>query len=119
MKSTKEISAYHAEIGARGGRKSSPAKRRAAQAAARKRWGHTDPFVLPIDDLVDQMWYSGKGRNADIGLWDGKRCCFWVTSVTDSIDPKQFPASSERRVRLKREGHSENGGSFHPEREIE
>lgn len=118
MKPTEEISAYHAEIGARGGRKSSPAKRRAARVAARKRWGHTDPAVLPIAELVDQTWYLGKGRNANIGIWDGKRGCFWVTSMNDSIDPERFPVSGERRVRLKREGHSNIGGSFHPEREI-
>lgn len=118
MKLTKEISAYQAEIGARGGRISSPAKRRAARVAARKRWGHADPDVLPINELLDQVWYSGKGRNANIGLWDEKRGCFWVIGLSDYIDPKKFPVSNARRVRLKREGHQEQGGTFRPEKEL-
>lgn len=118
MKLTKKISAYQAEIGKTGGSTSSPAKRRAARIAARKRRGHTDSHVLPVNEWLDQVWYSGKGRNANIGLWDEKRGCFWVIGMSDKIDPEKFPASGARSVRLKREGHKEAGGTFWPKKEL-
>ena len=110
------ISAYHSRIGRRGGLKSSPAKRASARAAAQKRWGLE--AVLPIDTLADGRWYSGKGRNAQIGLWDARGRCFWVVSVNDWMDPLRYPEPGSRSVRLKRERHFDGGGTFSPSREV-
>lgn len=109
----KNISAYHAQIGRIGGSKSSPAKRRAARMAALKRWGHRDP-ALPPDELVDRTWYIGRGRNADIGLWDAAKRMFWVTCITEPVSPATYPAPGPRSVRLKRERHYDEGGTFRP-----
>jgi len=27
---------------------------------------------IPKKDLIKGRWYSGKGRNSDVGLWDGE-----------------------------------------------
>jgi len=113
------ISAYQARIGRRGGLKSSPAKTAAARAAAYKRWGRTDEASLDIETLTDGRWYAGKGRNAHIGLWDERGHCFWVVSVSDAVDPLRYPEPGARSVRLKRERHFAEGGTFRPRREID
>lgn len=113
MSTTKSVSAYHAQIGRLGGSKSSPAKRSAARMAALKRWGHRAP-ALPADELVDRSWYFGRGRNADIGLWDAAKRTFWVTCITDALCPETYPAPGPRSVRLKRERHCDEGGTFRP-----
>jgi hypothetical protein len=118
MKEAAVISAYHARIGRSGGRRSSPAKTAAARAAANKRWGREPDIKLPVEALADGRWYSGAGRNSDMGLWDARRGCFWVVSVSDQVDPLRYPEPGERSVRLKREGHVDHGGSFHPRREV-
>ncbi len=112
------ISAYHARIGRSGGRKTSPAKRAAARAAANKRWGRTSEATLPSTDLTDGAWYSGEGRNARMGLWDARNQCFWVVCVNDWVDPLHYPEPAQRHVRLKREGHVDDGGTFVPRREV-
>jgi hypothetical protein len=70
--------------------------------------------TLDISDLRDAICYLGKGRNADVGLWDGKGRCFWVASMVDQMDPLTFPATGARKVRLKRERHFSEGGTFQP-----
>lgn len=118
MKEAAVISAYHARIGSMGGRRSSPAKTAAARAAANKRWGRESGMNLPIAALTDGRWYSGAGRNSNMGLWDARRGCFWVVSVSEQVDPMRYPDPGERTVRLKREGHVDHGGSFRPAREV-
>ncbi len=118
MQRSAVISAYHARIGRRGGRKTSPAKAAAARAAANKRWGRDLAVTLPAKTLADGRWYSGAGRNAGMGMWDARRWCFWVVSVSDRVDPLCYPEPGERTVRLKREGHVDDGGTFRPSREV-
>lgn len=118
MQPSAVISAYHARIGRRGGRKTSPAKAAAARAAANKRWGRDPAVKLPTEVLADGLWYSGEGRNARMGLWDARRRCFWVVSMSDHVDPLHYPEPGERTVRLKREGHVDDGGTFRPSREV-
>lgn len=111
------ISAHYRALGALGGRVSSPAKTRAARAAARKRWGHPEPVQKPLSPsrLKDGAWYQGLGRNGSLAMWDGIQKCFWITIVTDVPDPSTYPAGSSRIVRLKQEGHaSHEGGTFSP-----
>jgi len=111
------ISAHYRAMGALGGRVSSPAKTRAARAAARKRWGHHEPAPKPLSPsrLKDGAWYQGLGRNGTLALWDGKQKCFWITIISDLPDPGTYPAGSSRIVRLKQEGHtSHEGGTFSP-----
>jgi hypothetical protein len=112
------ISSYQATIGRIGGSKSSPAKRAAAKAAALKRWGRGTLLVLEINDLTDGTWYSGKGRNTDMGLWDSKGRCFWVACIVDQMDPMTFPEPGARTVRLKRERHVSEGGTFQPRKPV-
>ena len=111
------ISDHYRALGALGGRVSSPAKTRAARAAARKRWGHPDPVPKPLSPsrLKDGSWYQGVGRNGFLAMWDGKQKCFWITIVSDLPGPSTYPAGSSRIVRLKQEGHvSHEGGTFAP-----
>jgi len=112
------ISSYQAAIGRIGGSKSSPAKKAAARAAAFKRWGRDTVPMLEIGNLNDGTWYSGKGRNSDIGLWDSRSRCFWVTCIVDSIDPLAFPLPGARRVRMKRERHVSDDGTFQPRKPV-
>jgi hypothetical protein len=112
------ISSYQAAIGRVGGSKSSPAKKAAARAAAFKRWGRETATLLPIDDLTDGTWYSGKGRNADMGLWDARNRCFWVTCIVDHVDPMAYPLPGSRAVRMKRERHTDDKGTFQPRKPV-
>lgn len=101
-----------------GGRKTSPAKRHAARLAALARWGHARTAAIPVEELTDGHWYAGKGRNAHIALWDERNRTFWVTCVTDIVSPADYPQPGQRNVRLKRERHYDDGGTFRPLREI-
>jgi hypothetical protein len=75
--------------------------------------------MIEEKDLKDGYWYTGKGRNSNIGMWDKVAKCFWVICVNDFADPKKFPKNSKRRVRLKQEDYSKKKcGSFKPEQEI-
>lgn len=118
MPAAKQLTAHYARIGRMGGRKTSPAKRHAARLAALARWGHARTAAIPAGELADGHWYAGKGRNADIGLWDSRNKTFWVTCVTDYVSPSHYPQPGPRAVRLKRERHYEDGGTFRPLREI-
>ena len=31
------------------------------------------PTQIPMSDLVKGKWYVGRGRNGNVGLWDGER----------------------------------------------
>ena len=111
------VTEHYRKIGALGGRAKSPAKTRAARAAARKRWGLPDPEARAIapSRLRDQRWYVGQGRNGNIAMWDTEQKCFWITTVSDLPDPSNYPSGSARVVRLKQEGHiSHEGGTFKP-----
>jgi len=66
------------------------------------------------EDLEDSKWCAGKGRNADVGMWDERSRCFWVVSVSDGVDPERYPEPRPRSVRLKRENHQAGGGTFYP-----
>ncbi len=118
MPAANKLTAHYARIGRLGGRKKSPAKRHAARLAALARWGHARTAAIPVDDLEDETWYAGRGRNADIGLWDARGRTFWVTCVTDFVSPEKFPEQGPRSVRLKRERHYDDGGTFRPLRAI-
>ena len=118
MQESEVISAYQATIGRIGGKKSSLAKRASARAAALKRWGRATPPTLEVSHLNDATWYSGKGRNADMGLWDGKGRCFWVAVMVDQMNPLTFPEPEARTVRLKRERHVAEGGTFQPQKPV-
>lgn len=118
MPSSRQLNAHYARIGRMGGRKKTPAKRHAARLAALARWGHTDTASIPAGELTDGNWYAGKGRNADIGLWDDRNKTFWVTCVSDYVSPADYPQAGPRSVRLKREKHYEDGGTFRPLREV-
>jgi hypothetical protein len=118
MRENEVISAYQATIGRIGGKKSSPAKRASARAAALKRWGRGALPVLEVSDLNDATWYSGKGRNADMGLWDSKGRCFWVALMVDQMNPLTFPEPGARTVRLKRERHVAEGGTSQPQKPV-
>lgn len=118
MPAAKQLSAHYARIGRVGGRKTSPAKRNAARFAALTRWGHGDAAAIPAGDLADGHWYAGKGRNADIAFWDARNHTFWVTCLTDLVSPSDYPEPGRRTVRLKREKHRDDGGTFRPVREI-
>jgi hypothetical protein len=110
------ISNYHARIGRRGGRVSSPAKTAAAQRNALKRWGRKHlPSLIPAAQLRDGRWYLGQGRNSSVGLWDKQAQCFWTIAVNDFADPASFPNGSQRQVRLKQETYwTAIAGSFKP-----
>jgi hypothetical protein len=110
------ILSHYARIGRRGGQASSPSKRAAARRNALKRWGRKpEEAVLPLEALRDGAWYRGHGRDATIGLWDGRAKCFWTIAINDFADPARFPAEALRRVRLKREDYfSETSGTFLP-----
>lgn len=108
------IADHQARIGRLGGMKSSPAKRASARAAAMKRWGHDIEPELAMEDLEDGKWYFGKGRNAEVGMWDERSRCFWLVAVSDGVDPERYPEPGSRSVRLKREKHHAGGGTFHP-----
>jgi len=118
MTAEKNLTAHYARIGRLGGRKKSPAKRHAARLAALARWGHARTAAIPTDDLNDGTWYAGHGRNADMGLWDARGRTFWVTYITDFVSPEAFPEPGPRSVRLKRERHYDDGGTFRPLRAI-
>jgi len=118
MTAPKSLATHYASIGRLGGRAKSPAKRHAARLAALARWGQSGTAAIPAGDLTDGQWYVGKGRNADIGLWDERNKTFWVTCVSDYVSPSTYPEPGPRSVRLKRERHYNDGGSFRPLREI-
>lgn len=110
------ISAHYAKIGLRGGRASTPAKRLAARLNGLRRWRRTrNVNVLAVDVLRDGVWYRGRGRNSNLGLWDGRSKCFWTIAINDFADPANFPVKSRRSVRLKREDYfSTRSGTFKP-----
>ena len=83
-----------------------------------ERMGHGDAAAIPAGDLADGHWYAGKGRNADIAFWDARNHTFWVTCLTDLVSPSDYPEPGRRTVRLKREKHRDDGGTFRPVREI-
>lgn len=118
MPKPNKITAHYARIGRKGGRAKSPAKRHAARLAALARWGDSGTASIPAEELKDRRWYGGRGRNADIGLWDERNKTFWVTCINDFISPVDYPRPGPRSVRLKGEKHYEDGGTFRPLREI-
>jgi hypothetical protein len=118
MPTASKLTAHYARIGRMGGRKKSEAKRHAARLAALARWGHARTASIPVASLDDGTWYAGHGRNADIAVWDGRNRTFWVTCVTDFVAPETFPEPGPRSVRLKRERHYDDGGTFRPLRAI-
>ena len=88
-----------------------------SNCSALARWGHGDAAIATTD-LTDGCWYGGEGCNANMGLWDARKKSFWVTCITDSVMPSTYPAPGPRSVRLKREAHIHDGGTFRPLREI-
>ena len=109
------VSTHCANIGRRGGRVSSPAKRSAARLNAWRRWHGKAQAILPLELLQDGVWYHGHGRNSKVGLWDAQAECFWTIAVNDFADPAAFPAKPARKVRLKREDYfGKRAGTFKP-----
>lgn len=118
MPTADKITAHYARIGRKGGRAKSPAKSHAARLAALARWGDSGTASIPASELKDRQWYGGKGRNADLALWDARNKTFWVTCINDFISPLDYPRPGTRSVRLKGEKHYDDGGTFRPLREI-
>lgn len=114
------IAAHYSKIGRQGGKASTPAKAAAARINALKRWRpKAKTPVLPEDALQDGAWYRGHGRNSAVGLWDSRARCFWTIAVSDFANPATFPASSRRKVRLKREDYfSAHAGTFKPSKPL-
>ena len=73
---------------------------------------------IPIKELQEGRYYLGKGRNSDVGYWDGQK--FWVISTSHFIDPARYPKGTRLEVRLKNEWpYSRKGGTFKPYRLIQ
>jgi hypothetical protein len=73
---------------------------------------HLGHHQIPKEDLEVGVWYSGKGRNGDVGLWDGED--FLVLGLEGK---KTGPGRSdwENDYRIKREPYyTVDGGCFQP-----
>lgn len=63
-------------------------------------WRYSLNLMIPKEKLEVLGWYSGKGRNANIGFWDGSN--FYTIG--------RF----YEKVKMYQEGHYSNGGTFKP-----
>lgn len=71
-----------------------------------------DVQQIPMEHLETGRWYVGRGRNGNVGLWDGE--CFLVigqAGVMVSAEPHQW----ENRWVIKQEPYfTESSGCFQP-----
>jgi len=51
------------------------------------------PTQIPITDLVKGRWYVGRGRNGNVGFWDGD--CFLVIGMKFEYVIKNEPYYTE------------------------
>ncbi len=111
-----QLSERLAELGRKGGKVSSEAKRAAAKRNALKRWGNLGKASpIPAEQLKDRQWYFGKGRSGPFGLWDSAAECFWTIALNEFSNPAAFPNGGIRQARLKKELHlNSKGGTFEP-----
>lgn len=76
----------------------------------------TDVYQLPLSQLEVGHWYVGRGRNGNVGLWDGD--CFLVIGQ-EGIRKSQTPPVWENHWVIKREPYfTEASGCFSPLSEI-
>ncbi|WP_333689274.1 hypothetical protein [Methylococcus capsulatus] len=72
----------------------------------------TDVPQIPLEQLEIGRWYVGRGRNGNVGLWDGE--CFLVIGK-EGMKVSAVPPVWENQWVIKREPYfTENAGCFQP-----
>ena len=72
---------------------------------------------IPMEQLETGCWYVGRGRNGNVGLWDGE--CFLVIGQ-EGIKVSAVPPKWKNRWVIKQEPYfTESAGCFQPFRKID
>jgi hypothetical protein len=71
-----------------------------------------DVRQIPMEQLETGRWYVGRGRNGNVGLWDGE--CFLVIGQ-EGVKVSAVPPKWENRWVIKQEPYfTESSGCFQP-----
>ncbi len=72
----------------------------------------TDFQQIPMELLETGRWYVGRGRNGNVGLWDGE--CFLVIGQ-QGVKVSAMPSQWKNRWVIKQEPYfTESSGCFQP-----
>jgi len=92
-------------------------------AAQNKKCGPIDPYLsnsktmtdavqIPLSELQIGRWYVGRGRNSNVGLWDGEN---FLVVGKGGIMVSRAPTVWEKIWKLKREPYfTKTEGCFQP-----
>ena len=71
-----------------------------------------DVQQIPMEQLETGRWYVGRGRNGNVGLWNGD--CFLVIG-REGVKVSAVPLKWENRWVIKQEPYfTESSGCFQP-----